>query len=85
MSTHDTKVLTKQRDILLQKLEDFENTNGTLRTMLREQHRAEVGYKGEHTPQRPEDLHANGPLTKVKPFLTVRRSAPSFPKGTFWM
>ena len=45
MSSHDAKVLTKQRDLLLQKLEDFENTNATLRQMLREQHRAEVRYQ----------------------------------------
>ena len=42
MSSHDSKILGKQRELLLQKLEDFERTNSTLRQMLRDQHKSEV-------------------------------------------
>ncbi|XP_072015734.1 outer dense fiber protein 2-like isoform X2 [Amphiura filiformis] len=51
VSSHDAKVLTKQRDLLLQKLEDFEDTNSTLKQMLREQHRVEAS-KGHTEEQR---------------------------------
>ncbi|XP_066501201.1 outer dense fiber protein 2 [Hoplias malabaricus] len=42
MSGSDTSLLTRQKDVLLQKLETFESTNRTLRHLLREQHGREM-------------------------------------------
>lgn len=42
MSGHDSKLLAKQRELLLDRLQDFEDTNRGLRKMLKEQHKIEV-------------------------------------------
>ncbi|KAL5012471.1 hypothetical protein ScPMuIL_011022 [Solemya velum] len=50
VSFSDTNRLAKQKDLLLEKLADFESTNRTLRRLLREQHRQEAVQLrlGEH-------------------------------------
>lgn len=45
MSAADTTLLTRQREMLLQKLDEFERTNKALRRMLREQQATEVCTK----------------------------------------
>ena len=42
MSAADTTLLTRQREMLLQKLDEFERTNKALRRLLREQQATEV-------------------------------------------
>lgn len=42
MSSSDINMLTRQKELLLQKLSTFEETNRTLRELLREQHEREV-------------------------------------------
>lgn len=42
MTAADTTLLTKQREMLLQKLDEFERTNKALRRLLREQQATEV-------------------------------------------
>ena len=42
MSNTDSNRLAKQKDLLLEKLSDFESTNRTLRRLLRDQHYAET-------------------------------------------
>ena len=42
MSAADTTLMTKQREMLLQKLDEFERTNKALRRLLREQQATEV-------------------------------------------
>lgn len=42
MSAADTTLLTRQREMLLQKLDEFERTNKGLRRLLREQQDSEV-------------------------------------------
>ena len=42
MSAADTTLLTRQREMLLQKLDEFERTNKALRRLLREQQTTEV-------------------------------------------
>lgn len=42
MSGSDSTLLTRQKELLLQKLETFESTNRALRHLLREQHSREV-------------------------------------------
>uniref|UniRef100_A0A8B9ETX5 Outer dense fiber protein 2 n=1 Tax=Anser cygnoides TaxID=8845 RepID=A0A8B9ETX5_ANSCY len=42
MSSSDINTLTRQKELLLQKLSTFEETNRTLRELLREQHNREV-------------------------------------------
>lgn len=42
MSAGDSARLAKQKDLLLEKLADFEATNRTLRRLLREQHKQEA-------------------------------------------
>ena len=42
MSAADTTLLTRQREMLLQKLDEFERTNKGLRRLLREQQESEV-------------------------------------------
>jgi len=42
ISQSDSARLTKQKDLLLEKLADFEATNRTLRRILREQHKQEA-------------------------------------------
>lgn len=42
MSSSDINTLTRQKELLLQKLSTFEETNRTLRGLLREQHNREV-------------------------------------------
>jgi len=42
MSSSDINTLTRQKELLLQKLSTFEETNRTLRKLLREQHSREV-------------------------------------------
>ena len=45
MSAADTTLLTRQREMLLQKLDEFERTNKALRRLLREQQATEVCTK----------------------------------------
>ena len=45
---HDSKVLAKQRELLLDRLQDFEDTNRALRKMLKEQHKLEVSLSWCH-------------------------------------
>lgn len=42
MTCTDINTLTRQKELLLQKLSTFEETNRTLRDLLREQHCKEV-------------------------------------------
>lgn len=42
MSAADTTLMTRQREMLLQKLDEFERTNKALRRLLREQQATEV-------------------------------------------
>lgn len=42
MTCSDINTLTRQKELLLQKLSTFEETNRTLRDLLREQHSKEV-------------------------------------------
>lgn len=42
MSSSDINALTRQKELLLQKLTTFEETNQTLRQLLKEQHNKEV-------------------------------------------
>ena len=42
MSAADTTLLTRQREMLIQKLDEFERTNKALRKMLRDMHFREV-------------------------------------------
>lgn len=42
MAGSDSTLLTRQKELLLQKLETFESTNRALRHLLREQHSREV-------------------------------------------
>lgn len=42
MSSSDINTLTRQKELLLQKLSTFEETNRTLRELLREQQNREV-------------------------------------------
>lgn len=42
MTARDSKVLSKQRHLLLDKLQDFETTNSSLRGMLRDEHKRQV-------------------------------------------
>ena len=42
MTCTDINTLTRQKELLLQKLSTFEETNRTLRELLREQHCKEV-------------------------------------------
>ncbi|XP_071509916.1 outer dense fiber protein 2-like [Diadema antillarum] len=51
LSSHDGKVLAKQRQLLLEKLQDFETTNSALRRMLREEHQRQ-STMGQATEQR---------------------------------
>ena len=41
MSSTDTAVLTKQKELLMERLADFEETNRALRQLLRERHEDE--------------------------------------------
>ncbi len=42
MSTADSAMLAKQKELLMDRLTDFEETNRTLRRMLRERHEQEA-------------------------------------------
>lgn len=42
MTAADTTLLTRQREMMLQKLDEFERTNKALRRLLREQQATEV-------------------------------------------
>lgn len=42
MTVSDINTLTRQKELLLQKLSTFEDTNRTLRDLLKEQHNKEV-------------------------------------------
>lgn len=44
MTCTDINTLTRQKELLLQKLSTFEETNRTLRDLLREQHCKEVSF-----------------------------------------
>lgn len=52
MTCSDINTLTRQKELLLQKLSTFEETNRTLRDLLREQHCKEVSG-GPHPTQAP--------------------------------
>lgn len=45
MTCTDINTLTRQKELLLQKLSTFEETNRTLRDLLREQHCKEVSCR----------------------------------------
>ena len=49
MSSRDCKVLAKQRQLLLEKLQDFETTNSALRRMLRDEHHRQVSVNTPST------------------------------------
>lgn len=54
MTCTDINTLTRQKELLLQKLSTFEETNRTLRDLLREQHCKEVSSgQASHTPAHP--------------------------------
>lgn len=54
MTCTDINTLTRQKELLLQKLSTFEETNRTLRDLLREQHCKEVSSgQASRTPARP--------------------------------
>lgn len=55
MTCTDINTLTRQKELLLQKLSTFEETNRTLRDLLREQHCKEVSSgQASHTPAHPQ-------------------------------
>jgi outer dense fiber protein 2 len=43
MSSSDSALIAKQKELLMEKLADFETTNRALRHLLRDQHRQEAG------------------------------------------
>lgn len=52
MTCSDINTLTRQKELLLQKLSTFEETNRTLRDLLREQHCKEAS-SGPSPPRLP--------------------------------
>lgn len=53
MTCTDINTLTRQKELLLQKLSTFEETNRTLRDLLREQHCKEVSLGSSSVPPAP--------------------------------
>lgn len=69
MTSSDVNTLTRQKELLLQKLSTFEETNRTLRDLLKEQHNREVSSAACFTfPDLQETAWASG----LRPELGVR-------------
>lgn len=64
MTCTDINTLTRQKELLLQKLSTFEETNRTLRDLLREQHCKEVSWDSATSrgTKGPSAASLHGPL-----------------------
>lgn len=61
MTCSDINTLTRQKELLLQKLSTFEETNRTLRDLLREQHCKEVSSSPRPTQAPMQNLGPSSP------------------------
>ena len=61
MTCSDINTLTRQKELLLQKLSTFEETNRTLRDLLREQHCKEVSGSPRPTQAPMQNLGPSSP------------------------
>lgn len=63
MTCTDINTLTRQKELLLQKLSTFEETNRTLRDLLKDQHSKEVSSRPQPQPGAPgSDLSLQHPV-----------------------
>lgn len=71
MTCTDINTLTRQKELLLQKLSTFEETNRTLRDLLKDQHSKEVSSWPQPQPGAPD---ADPSLQRPVPILSEPQS-----------